>query len=350
MPDTSPARGSSADPAEIARILEQGRAWTSVGDFRRAIDYVTEANRGIRSPELELELMRLRAEAFPTISKVGASTWPQAYEDPFPGLVGLPEIDAHALTAEIMGGAFQHHGALWVHGLLREDEAAMLRSGIDKAMAERDAFRAGTPENETRPWYSRIPVNEHIEGARNWVEEGGAVLTADSPRMMYNLLEAFTDHGTIDVISGYLGERPALSVGKSTLRRVANLPTADWHQDGSFLGTNIRTVNVWIALSDCGEDAPGLDIVAQRFPNIVQTGSHGAWFDWSVGQGMIEELERDGAPVVSPVFRPGDAVLFDQLMLHRTGISSHMTGTRWAVENWFFAPSTYPIEQGPLVV
>ena len=350
MPDTPLAQMSPAVSAEIARILEQGRAFAAAGDFRHAIDFVTEANRPIRAPELDHELMTFRATGFDSISKVGPSQWPPRYEDPFPGITGLPEIDAGDLTVEIMGGAFQHHGALWVHGLFPAEEAGQLRAGVDKALDGRDAFRAGTPQEETRPWYSQIPVNPHIGMARGWVEDGGAVLTADSPRMMYNLLEAFEKHGTIEIISKYLGERPALSVGKSTLRRVFQMNHSDWHQDGAFLGKDVRTVNVWIALSDCGEQAPGLDIVAKRLPYIVPTGSHGASFEWSVGPGMVDELEQAGAQVVSPVFRPGDAMLFDQLMLHRTGILPNVTKMRWAIESWFFAPSTYPMDQGPLVV
>ncbi len=109
-------------------------------------------------------------------------------------------------------------------------------------------------------------------------------------------------------------------------------------------------MNVWLALSDCGVDASGLDVVAQRLPYVVQTGSHGAYFDWSVGQGMVDVLAEGGAPVVSPAFKAGDALLFDHLLLHRTGITPAMTKSRWAVESWFFAPSFYPMRQVPLLV
>ena len=48
--------------------------------------------------------------------------------------------------------------------------------------------------------------------------------------------------------------------------------------------------------------------------------------------------------------RPGDAVLFDHLLLHRTGVDPSMTATRYATETWFFAPSAYPdpLKQVPL--
>ena len=53
--------------------------------------------------------------------------------------------------------------------------------------------------------------------------------------------------------------------------------------------------------------------------------------------------------VVLPEFAAGDALMFDQLTLHRTGILPTMTRDRYAIESWFFAPSRYPHDQVPLV-
>jgi hypothetical protein len=128
------------------------------------------------------------------------------------------------------------------------------------------------------------------------------------------------------------------------------IEAADWHQDGAFLGADVRTINVWLSLSDCGIEAPGLDVVARRLPYVMQSGTHGACFDWSVGPGMIGLLEQGGVQVVSPEFAAGDALLFDHLMLHRTGIRPGMTKSRWAIESWFFAPSTFPMDQAPIVI
>ena len=63
-----------------------------------------------------------------------------------------------------------------------------------------------------------------------------------------------------------MGERPALSVKKSTLRRVPVDTQTDWHQDGAFIGEDIRTCNGWIALTDCGGDPPGVELVPPRVP------------------------------------------------------------------------------------
>jgi Phytanoyl-CoA dioxygenase (PhyH) len=139
-------------------------------------------------------------------------------------------------------------------------------------------------------------------------------------------------------------------VDKCTLRRVSPGPDAKagWHQDGAFLGDNIRALNVWLCLSHCGRDAPGLDIVPRRLEEIVETGTEGAVFSWSVSNAVAEEAAH-GAPV-RPVFEPGDVLLFDELLLHRTAFDPEMTEDRYAIESWFFGPSAYPERQTPLVV
>jgi hypothetical protein len=336
---------------EASRILNQAQAMIADGAILRAIEFATKANRTRHMRELERQLAVWRTQAFSQLDVARARpVWPPVYADPFPGIDGLPQIDASALNADILGGSILHHGALWVRSLISPPEADRLRQGIDRTFEARDAFHLGTPVEETNPWYAQAPMDDSLSASRAWVESGGGAWTADAPRMLFDLIELFKDSGVVDVIADVLGERPALSIGKSTLRRVPWTTDTDWHQDGAFLGEAVRTVNVWLCLSECGVDAPGLDVVARRLPYIVQSGSHGAHFDWSVGPGMVELLERGGADVVSPKFAAGDALLFDQLMLHRTGVRPGMTKSRWAVESWFFAPSTFPIEQGPLVL
>jgi hypothetical protein len=50
------------------------------------------------------------------------------------------------------------------------------------------------------------------------------------------------------------------------------------------------------------------------------------------------------------IFRAGDAIIFDEMNLHRTSTSSEMSEKRYAVECWFFAPSCYPMDQLPILL
>jgi hypothetical protein len=67
-----------------------------------------------------------------------------------------------------------------------------------------------------------------------------------------------------------------------------------------------------------------------------------------VSPSLAEEAAGGAGGILRPEFSPGDALLFDHLFLHRTGVSSGMTRQRWAIETWFFAPSSYPDGQIPL--
>jgi hypothetical protein len=156
--------------------------------------------------------------------------------------------------------------------------------------------------------------------------------------------------GAAEAITGYLGERPALSYNKCVLRRlIESAPT--WHQDGAFMGSDIRSVDVWLSLSDCGGDAPapGLDLVPKRFHEILETGTKGSIFPNSIGQGLIDEVATD-APPETPRFAPGDAVVFDERFVHRSSAGRTFTKERYAVESWFFAPSRFPERYVPILV
>jgi hypothetical protein len=123
-----------------------------------------------------------------------------------------------------------------------------------------------------------------------------------------------------------------------TKKATENAPVTaiDFHLDGAFMGADVKTLNIWLALSECGENAPGLDVVPRRIDSVVTHDD--ALTDWTVTDGVAQGCARS----VSPVFRPGDALLFDHLMLHRTGLRPGMTEDRYAIETWFGALSAYP--------
>ena len=129
------------------------------------------------------------------------------------------------------------------------------------------------------------------------------------------------------------------------------LAAGDFNGDGADdLATGIpgNDCGANLALSDCGEDAPTMDIVPRRLAEVAPTGTEGAMFDWSASPAVAEEL---AAPVgiVRPSFSEGDCMLFDHLLLHRTAARPDMPRERYAMETWLFGPSAYPEGQIPLV-
>jgi hypothetical protein len=145
---------------------------------------------------------------------------------------------------------------------------------------------------------------------------------------------------------GYLGERPGLSGQKFTLRKAEPHVAGAWHQDGKFLG-GVRSLNLWLSLSRCGDEAPGLDIVPRRIDHVVEAGEEGTFFEIQVSDENVMKAAGD-LGVMRPIFEPGDALLFDELFLHQTGSDPAMPNPRYAIESWFFGPSAFPSDYVPV--
>jgi hypothetical protein len=195
----------------------------------------------------------------------------------------------------------------------------------------------------------RVSPGLPAEFRRRLLRQDGGLWTADSPRMLFETFEVMHSSGLDVLMDAYFRERPLLSAIKGTLRRIAPFDVVGgWHQDGAFLGADILSLNVWLALSECGDHAPGLDIVPRRLGGVLPRDER-AQFDWSVSEvGVVEAAGAVG--IVRPSFEPGDALLFDHLLLHRTGADASMVSDRYAIESWFFAPSSYPARQRPIYV
>lgn len=337
--------GRRERPIDAARKLMDAGRWTE------AIDLLTSANRAAPDPSVEALLVSARHSAFASLD-VGEPDpdWPRSFPDLFGSGPRPPEVDAAELEPQVLGSALSHHGSLVVRNLLDADTTARLQGIVERAFDASAAHAAGAPVTETSPWFHPFEADDGYDFGfleQSAARLGGGVLLAESPRALSAVVDAYQANGLGSVLEGYLGEWPALSVKKSTLRRAGPESETSWHQDGAFLGLDVHTVNVWTSLSDCGVDAPGIELFARRFDHLVATGTEGAKFHWSVSDAEAARYGRD--QVVSPTFSPGDALLFDQTTLHQTGITPQMSRERLAIETWFFAPSTYPLAQVPVL-
>jgi hypothetical protein len=333
---------------DVAGAVQRARQLAARGDARGAIDLLSAANRTARHPDLERALVALRRKAPTTMALRPPVSSERIAAEPSGGLV---EVELAELDVASLRHGLATSGCIVVRGLAGPERVASLVEGIDATM---DAFDAAGRGEEVDPsWFDPGPMPDRVEpglpanARRRFLREDGAVWTVDSPRMLFEVFELFDDVGLGTLMTDFLGERPLLSAIKGTLRRVAPKEVrGGWHQDGAFLGDHVGSLNVWLALSDCGRDAPGLDIVARRFDRVLPS-DPAAQFDWTLSNGAVEAA-ADGAPIVRPEFQAGDAVLFDHLLLHRTGANAAMTEDRHAIESWFFAPSAYPDGQLPI--
>lgn len=149
------------------------------------------------------------------------------------------------------------------------------------------------------------------------------------------------------------GQRLAIDVNQCWVRRQYPPGSAPlrhrphrWHQDGALgfdfaLGGDapvaddavLRMVTCWVALTPCGIDAPGLELVTDRVRHMV---SPAELADLAV------DHQWPTSRRTQPALEAGDAVVFIGDVLHRTHISAEMTQARTSIELRCFQADAIP--------
>ena len=325
------------DPA----LLERAREHQSAGDLDAAITELAAATRARPEAGHELELVRLRHQACLGLRHEALVPQPPAIAEALAvdAAVGLPVTEA-PVSAAVVRKTIETHGSVIVRGFLNRERTSRMRETVRSALSARDQVKSG---GVSSAWYSEFPG---ADGVSRWFTSQAGMLAADSPRGLCRLLDMFSEVGVDRLATEFLGGRPVFSVEKSVFRSVLPGPQASWHQDGAFLGEHIRSLDVWIALSPCGRNSPGLEIVSRRIDRVLPTGEY---FTWDLSERVIAE-NYPGFRKVTPEFEPGDAILFDQLCVHRTANAPTMTERRLAIECWLFAAGNVPPKYAGLVL
>jgi hypothetical protein len=321
----------------------------SLEELLAEIGRLTKANRSSPSRETERRVLRARHLAGVRLLD-GAPKHPEFAAPDFYALTDgawLPELSPDQLTPRLLRAAILRRGCALVRELVPRAEALRLAALIDRAYGERERLEAGGTAAEG--YYEEFQPHPRFEPpGREWIRVGGGLLAADSPLVCFAMTEAFGATGVPGLVSGYLGEPGLISAHKTTLRKAEPSVPGAWHQDGFFMGP-VRSLNLWLSLSRCGDEAPGLDILPRRLDRYLATGTTGAQLGWTISEHQVEEAAA-GTAVIRPIFEPGDALLFDELFLHKTGADPSMPKPRFAIESWFFGGSLFPSEYAPLAV
>jgi hypothetical protein len=332
---------------DVETELRHADELAQTGRTLEAIDDLMEAHHRAPDPRVARRLVELRHAAFGELPRTpGRPEWPPEFADPFPDRSGIVEITRKELSGDVLGGAITHHGCLRVNGLLHEATAARLRDRIEDAFQARARHDRGETENVAAAY---VPYAPGQRKARVFASDL-FIRVADAPEALCDLVDVFTATGVRRAVSEYLAERPAAIANKWILRRSpTGVALGDFHQDGAFLGEGIRTVDCWIALSHCGPGTgrPAIDLVPARMDRVLPAGEN-ATFTWSLAEETVRGTIPDVA-IESPVFRPGDALFFDERLVHRTSVGTNLE-TRYAIESWFVAPSSYPAQHLPIVL
>jgi hypothetical protein len=347
-------RGEDAGGVAVAeRPPAPTEEWSGTDDELRAeIARLATENRAARDVERERRLLWLRHLA--GIRRIDGAPAAPRHPEPDTGALGdggsLPEVAPERLTPELLRAGVLRDGCVLVRGLLPRDLALRFAEDIDRAFALRDRWdddHGTATDAYYEEWVPHPRFGDQIVG-RPWIKEGGGVLASDSPRLHAEMLERFAEAGLPDLVGRYLGEPPLISAHKTTLRKADPSVGGAWHQDGAFMGP-VRALNLWVSLSRCGDESPGLDLVPRRLEEYVKSGGEGTFLDFQISQQMAEQAAGD-KPIIRPIFEPGDALFFDELFLHSTGSDPSMPKPRYAIENWFFGGSAFPADYAPIAV
>ncbi len=298
------------------------------------------------------ELLRLRHLAGARLvrersdSPPSAAAWTNGHV-PFGA---LPETDASELTAGLVRAAIRARGCLLVRGLIGRDDAGRLAAGVERAFDQLGRAHGGTPHDpDFFELFEALPSFTVTDIARAIVSDCCGLPVVDAPSPATELFDVLEAAGITRLVAEYLGDRPLISAQKTTLRRVGPLEHHGWHQDARAFGGDVHALNLWLPLTPCGETSPGLDIIPRRLEHLVTAGTEGTFLPGQVSDAQARAVAA-GVSVVRPVFEPGDALLFDEWLLHSTSCGAEMRVPRLGLECWFFTSASFPPDYTPIAL
>jgi len=343
--DTLTDTSSAHTPDDVAQLVAAGRN-------REAIDSLLRQGEHEADPALERALVDLLLQTAPRPGAAGDIPQREAHRPPLVFREGaIPEVPADAFSVPLLREALDRSGHLIVRGFFKPEDVLPLRTCIDASLRSRVEAETNGSLDEDNPWYypsPHFPGNHH---AFHMLHPGrkhkltGSIRVIDSPRGTRSVLQLYRSYAIKQLLEEYFEESAVLATRKwvfrlATPRRLGTGIGGGWHQDGQFMGADVRALNIWAPLSQCGHGtpAPGITLLPRRIDRLLESGTRGANLDWVVGGELVAELSRE-ARVVNPFFDVGDALFFDHFSLHRSGYIRGQNADRYALESWFYAGS-----------
>jgi len=261
-------------------------------------------------PKLEARLIDLRGKLAATFTDQADYPAPdQRFKtDMFAGETGIPEIDAKDLSAKAIASGVLFHGGLIIRGLYNSDQIERLKS-------------ASTVECKRK------------------LKDPKSIISAFT---FCRLMQVYEEAGLLESIKDYLGPEAIIILERARVRHKDKTIAGGlgWHQDGSYFGEKCFALNCWAAVSPCGVNNCGLLIIPRRNESRIGWSEDGkAPLHYADGIGPHIREIRKITPPVQPVFGAGDAIIFDEMSLHRTYVPDSITEEQIVSISWFFARS-----------
>lgn len=252
-----------------------------------------------------------------------------------------PIIEAADLTPERFAGLLRAHSCLLARGLFDRADVLRLRDAATKTYGVYDRGMAAIKAGAEPPSDVNIITADGFGKSRDELanfRRFGSLVLGFCPYAVGVVSTVLSKSQIKGCVEAYFDQPIGLSLNSSSVRlsEIGNDIRRVFHQDGSFLGgADAETINCWIALDDCGVDAPGLEVFPQRVKELLPVGGPGAVTSWEVSES--DAYDRMGADQAwFPTFKAGDAFIFDHMHLHRTHLTEAMTRDRFAAECWMF--------------
>ncbi|CAA0123600.1 Uncharacterised protein [Halioglobus japonicus] len=323
----------------------------ATGDSLRGVDselrLITELSDAVRKngdAKAAAELIHLRHKVCLTGQHPPPPEhWPPTVSTNVGG-TEIPTVSPGELTVEVLKDAISRQSCLLVPGLMPERDVDDIVAGIDRALDAIARRKAGDTDPSLESWFlPYVPegAKDAYAEVRHWANMCGTVFAADSPQNFQRFVDTCNSMGVFDLLTEYFGVRPVMSVPKTTLKRVTPDTPIGWHQDIRAYGENTRALNMWVALSPCGKDARGLGVVPINPGGPVEDTPPPPPLV-PISDETISRLAVEGTPAHEPLFEKGDVLFFDTVLPHTTqqGDIAKFTKNRYAMECWFFSPTT----------
>lgn len=235
-------------------------------------------------------------------------------------------------------------------GLARDAQAALERDGgtlVRRGLAPDLAI--AIRERTRRFFDDRIAAAKagQLSSTRFSQQRAGVVLldelleTPAGVAILETSLRAYVASPVFRSVIGLHGQRIGIPLAMCIIRYVTpgHQPAfVPYHQDVAFMADAHTTLNFWGALSTCGPGygAPGLEFVSQRLDErlpVVPDEQRKQIYRQQIEVGDELVLARYPAEQIHhPDFEPGDGVLFDHYLLHRTYTVPAFRRTRYSIE------------------
>jgi hypothetical protein len=252
-----------------------------------------------------------------------------------------PIIEAVDLTPERFGTLIRENSCLLARGLFDQADVRRLREAAARTYGVYDRGVAAIKNGEGPPGDVNVITGDGFGNSRAQLAEFrrfGSLVLGFCPYAVGVVSTVLSKSPVKACVEAYFGQAIGLSLNSSSVRlsEVSNDVRRVFHQSGSFLGgVDAETISCWIALDECGVEAPGLEVFPHRIDELLPVGGPGAVTSWEIAESKAYgRMGADRAWV--PTFKAGDAFFFDHLHVHRAHLTKSMTSDSFAAECWMF--------------